>query len=240
MCAMTPSNPISLSAGSTANLSVTINVPNNTNPGEYTIKVDTHDTAGAPSHSTTLALTVAQHFLVTSSTKSQTVKAGQTSGAYALQVKPVGASFSAAVSLACTAGLPGGAQCIFTPSTPVTPCSSAVDVVMNISTIAHSAHLLMPLQKDFRSLVVWLPLAATLLGISILWSPGRKRVRPVLGFGIVGLALLLLVSCAGVSNGGDGGGQPPLPVTYHITVTGVSSGTPPDAGQSTTVILVVD
>jgi len=31
-----------------------------------------------------------------------------------------------------------------------------------------------------------------------------------------------------------------LPGTYHITVTGTSPGTPPDAGQSVQVILVVD
>jgi len=81
-------------------------------------------------HSETLG--TSQDFLVTSSTLSQTVTAGQTSGPYALRVRPVGASFGGAVNLACTAGLPAGAQCIFNPSTPVTPGELAVDVLMNI------------------------------------------------------------------------------------------------------------
>jgi hypothetical protein len=49
--------------------------------------------------------------------------------------------FNGAVSLTCSAGLPAGAQCIVSPSTPLTPGNSAVDVVMNISTRANSAQL---------------------------------------------------------------------------------------------------
>jgi hypothetical protein len=114
-------------------LTAAINVPNDANASQYNIKINTQGTTGAPSHNVSVSLTVAQDFLVTSSTASQTVTAGQTSGAYALRVLPVGSSFNGAVALTCSAGLPVGAQCIFNPSTPVTPGNSAVDVVMNIS-----------------------------------------------------------------------------------------------------------
>jgi hypothetical protein len=69
------------------------------------------------------------------------VTAGQTSGAYNLTVQPVGASFTAAVTLACSARMPVGAHCMFNPPTAVTPGNSAVDLVMNISTAASNAGL---------------------------------------------------------------------------------------------------
>jgi len=56
------------------------------------------------------------------------------------------------------------------------------------------------------------------------------------------LLLGVLASCSGVSSGGGGrGGQPGTPSgTYTIKVTGSSSGTPADAGQSTQVSLAVN
>ena len=118
MCVLSPANPISVATGGTAALTATINVPNSAAPGSYNIHITTQDTTGAPSHSFTVALTIAQDFLVASSTASQTVNAGQTTGAYQLTVQPVGASFSGAVTLSCS-GLPALAQCVFNPSTPV-------------------------------------------------------------------------------------------------------------------------
>ena len=120
-CSLTPPNPISIAAGGNATLTAMIDIPTDAATGSYEIKVNTQDITGAPSHNASINLTVAQDFLVTSSTSSQTVTAGQTSGPYALRVRPVGASFGGSVTLACTAGLPAGAQCIFNnPSTPVT------------------------------------------------------------------------------------------------------------------------
>ena len=232
-CVLTPANPITISSGGSTNLTATISVPNNAGVGQYNIRINTQDTSGAPSHSAVVSLTVVQDFLVTCSTGSQTVTAGQTSGPYALRVQPVGSAFNAAVSLACTAGLPAGAQCIFSPSTPVTPADSGVDVVMNISTKAASA--VSAGRSRFAGL--WLPLAAVAFAAGTL---RRKHVlRIYAACCVLSLAAILLVSCAGVSNSQSGGQRPP-PATYHITVTGASSGTPPDSGQSTTVILVVN
>ncbi len=132
-CSLNPGNPIVVNLGSTEALVATITAPSNAAPGTYNVNINTQDTTGAPSHNLTLALTV-QDFLVTSSTASQTVAAGQTTAAYNLTVQPGGASFSGAVTLSCAGGLPAGAQCLFSPSTPVTPGSTPAAVAMTIST----------------------------------------------------------------------------------------------------------
>jgi hypothetical protein len=104
MCTLAPANPLTLASGGTTSLTATINVPNDANANQYNIKINTQDTTGTPSHNLSVSLTIGQDFLVTSST----VTAGQTSGAYALRVLPIGSSFKRAVSLACSAGLPAG------------------------------------------------------------------------------------------------------------------------------------
>lgn len=228
-----------LASGGTTRFTATINVPNDAHANQYNIKINTQDTTGAPSHNVSVSLTVAQDFLVTSSTASQTVTAGQTSGAYALRVLPVGSSFNGPVSLTCSAGLPAGAQCVFNPSTPVTPGNSAVDVLMNISTKANSVHSDMPVKGNFPPPAMWMPLAAIVIGGGVSRNRTPTKIRQLSGCVVFCLMMMAFVS-AGVSNGGGGGGQPPPPLTDHITVTGTSSGTLPDAGQSATVTLVVN
>jgi len=337
MCVLSPANPISLAIAGTAALTATINVPNSAAPGSYNIPITTQDTTGAPSHSFTVALTIAQDFLVASSTASQTVNAGQTTGAYQLTVQPVGASFSGAVTLSCS-GLPALAQCVFNPSTPVSPGSSPADVVLNISTTGPTGNLRASVSHPATFYPLWLLLPGFVIGVAARCSPRKqrnKKRRPTRFSWAANLALLLLtvalLSCGGVSSGGGGGacssmpGSPAgltasstsstgttlnwtassvssgcsatytvyknaallttttnptysvsglsagttyafavaasdsygssaqspainvttlssgtLPGTYHITVTGTSPGTPPDAGQSVQVILVVD
>jgi hypothetical protein len=244
MCALAPANPISLSSGGTTNLTATVNVPSTAAPGNYNIVLSTQDNTGAPSHSFTVALTVAQDFLVTSSTASQTVTAGQTSGPYNLTIQPVGASFNGAVTLACSAGIPTQAQCIFNPSAAVTPGSSAVDVVMSISTTAKRGTL--QLRSSRAPVFVLYALWLLLPGIAIGWggSSTRDAKRKLLRLGSITMLvclMLFLSSCGGVSTAG---GTPPpggnQPVIYHITVTGTSAGTAADAGQSVQVVLVVN
>jgi hypothetical protein len=138
-CTLNPANPITVSAGSPVSLLATITVPGNATLGTYNINVNTHDTTSVPTHNVAVPLTVTQNFHITSSTASQTVTAGQTTGSYGLVIQPVGSSFNSAVTLSCSAGLPSGVQCAFTPSTPVTPGSSSASVGMTISTIASTA-----------------------------------------------------------------------------------------------------
>ncbi len=241
MCSLSPANPVSVTSGGTATLTATVNSPSTASPGTYNINITTQDTTGAPSHSFTVALTVAQDFRLTSSTPSQTVTAGQTSGAYNLAVQPVGASFTGAVTLACSAGMPAGAHCIFNPPTAVTPGNSAIDLVMNISTAGSKARL----QSRSSRFSVFYALCLFLPGVVIAWgAAGRKTGRPRhRAFGSIATLLFsgILLSCGGVSSGG--GTPPPIgnqPITYQITITGTSPGTTPDAGQSVQVTLVVD
>jgi hypothetical protein len=238
MCTLSPVNPLTVASDGTTNFSALINVPNNAAVGVYGITVGTQDATGAPSHTFTVSLTVAQDFQLISTTPSQTVNAGQTTGPYNLTIQPVGASFNAAVTLAC-AGLPALSQCSFDPSAPVTPGNSAANVVMSISTTAATTAFL---ASPYRRSILY----ATLLpGIVIVWAGSRRRKQRLTVLGTIALLLFLMLalpSCGGVSSGGSGRtGQPGTPPgTYTITVTGTSSGAPPDAGQSTPVTLVVN
>jgi hypothetical protein len=98
----------------------------------------------------------------------------------------------------------------------------------------------MAAKGNFLPPAMWLPVAAIVIGVSASGIQTATKMRQLSGCVVFGLMIMVFVSCAGVSNGGGGGGQPPPPATYHITVTGTSPGTPSDAGQSTTVTLVVN
>ena len=244
-CILSPTNPIALASGGTTNLSVIVNIPNSASPGVYPIQISTQDVTGAPAHSASVSLTIAQDFVVTcptSSTCSQTVNPGQTSGPYNLAVQPVGASFSGAVTLVCSTGLPAYAVCSFDPSAPVTPGSTAADVVMSISTQAPSSSAARRLRGSPLSLI-WFLLPGIVIGWSARGNRDRgRRLRTMLFQMFLCCLVLALLSCAGVSNGGGGGGSSGgTPAgTYQISITGTSSGTAADAGQSTVVTLVVN
>jgi hypothetical protein len=92
---------------------------------------------------------------------------------------------------------------------------------------------------NFPPLAMWIPLAAIVIAAGASGNLTATKARRLSGCVVFCLMLMVFVSCAGVSGEG-GGGQPPPPATYHISVTGTSSGTPPDAGQSATVTLVLN
>jgi hypothetical protein len=209
MCVLSPANPITVASGGTSILTATINIPNNAVPGTFGIKINTQDTTGVPSHSASVILTLAQDFLLTSSTPSQTVTAGQTTGPYSLTVLPVGSSFTGAVTLACASGLPAQAQCIFSPSTPVTPGNSAVDVVMSISTQASKARRVAvwpsgPGSRLYATFYApWLLLSGLMLVSRQRSRSWRRKFRQALITALSLSFLMVLLSCAGVSSGGS-------------------------------------
>ena len=239
-CTITPANPVAVTANTAAALTIKVNVPNSTMPQTYNVNVTVADASGQPSHSVQLPLTVIPDFSVTSATPSQTVTAGQTSGPYQLSVapNPTGSSFPGAVTLSCPSGLPSGAQCSFSPNTPVTPGGTAQSVVMSISTVAASAALQRPRGRHLPLYALWFFLP----GIMIVWAAAdrtraHKTLRRVASCAIVLSVLCLLPACSGVSsnNGGGGTGTTGTPVSYVVTVTGISG----SISHSTAVTLIV-
>jgi hypothetical protein len=208
------------------------------------MNVNTDDITGAPSHPFTILVTLAQNFTLTSSTSTQTVTAGQTSGPYNLTVQPIGTSFPGAVTLSCASGLPAGAQCLFSPSTPITPGNTPQSIVMTISTAAKKAEMDPASGRRSIYYALWLVLPGIVIGWSAVGTRLTKRKSPVFDAGLLFLLTLSLLSCGGVSSGG---GTPPVtpppsgtqPVTYQITVTGTSPGTAADAGHGTVGNLIV-
>ena len=237
-CVLSPTSPITLTSDGTANLTASINIPTNAGAGNYNISISTQDTTGAPAHSVTFPLTVAQNFELTSTTTSQTVNPGQTTGPYNLTIQPVGTSFSAAVTLSCS-GLPAGAQCLFNPSAPITPGNSPQTVVMTISTtgtVVATMH-----GRPGRAFYAALLLPAVFFSLHRVGRrSGRNSLRRIGGLSIL-LLLLGIVACSGLSNGGGGGGGGNLSTpagSYTITVTGNSQN--PTYSHNTSVLLVVN
>jgi ABC-type transport system involved in multi-copper enzyme maturation permease subunit len=112
---------------------------------------------------------------------------------------------------------------------------------MTISTAAMNAGLYPRSERSSIFYVLWLLLPGIVIGWNAVGSRFAKRWAYILSVMVLLLLALSLLSCGGASNGGTT--PPPTgkqPTTYQITVTGTSSGTAPDSGQSAVVTLVVN
>ena len=88
----------------------------------------------AITHDAPVTLHVVDFNLTAPSPNSLSVGQGGTSGASAFQVTAAG-SFAGTVTLSCSAGLPSGAACVFSPSSSVSPTSSApMPVTLTVTT----------------------------------------------------------------------------------------------------------
>ena len=233
ICTLSPANPIAVNSGTPVNLAATITIPNSAAPGTYSIGINVQE-VGGPTIQSRFPLTVIQDFSVNSATHSQTVAAGQTTGAYQLTIAPAptGSSFPGAVTLSCPSGLPAGAQCVFSPSTPIITGSSSAAVVMSISTPT-TASLQRPGKHSPILFAMWLALP----GIVVVCRPfggASQRQRETLSV-IAVLLALFLTSCGGGTSvaGGGGGGHQSTKCT--VTINGISG----SLSHNTTVDLVV-
>ncbi len=254
-CSITPGNPIPIAAGTATTLTLTVNLPSSAAPlptNPYTVNLTVADTAGLPTQTLPLPLTVIQDFTVGTLTPAatQTITAGQ-SVSYNFSVLPVGSSFADTVNLGCS-GAPVISLCSFTPGS-VTPGGSSAAVVMTISTTSNSASLspqgpgLDGMNRAVFSYALWLALPA----LALLGAGRRKdRAKLALPANLFGLFLLglALTSCGGggSNGGGTGGGgsggsggqqQGTKPGTYTITVTATSGSL---SHTAPTVTLVVN
>ncbi len=241
ICTVSPANPVTVTVNAATILTISLSIPNSAAPGptnNYAINLTASDSSGEPSNTLPLSLNVIQDFSVNSATPGQTVTAGQTTGAYQLSIapNPSGSSFPGAVTLSCPNGLPSGAQCKFTPN-PIVPASGGPDVVMTISTAAPTGSLTWPARHRSTFYALWLMLP----GIVIAWGSAerrqRRRSRIACTLTVLVLMALTLPACGGgTSTSGGGGTHPTNPITYSVTVQGVSGTLPP---RSTSVILIV-
>jgi hypothetical protein len=221
-CSIT--TPASISAGTPATLTLTLNVPNTAAPqpsNSYNINVTVTDASGQPSHTLALPLTVIQDFTIgTITPPSQTVSSGQ-SASYNLSVIPVGTAFAGTVTLSCSI-TPALSGCIFTPAT-VTPGNNAAAVAMSVTAATSLSSNLMSPWPRLVTYAMWLALPGlVLLGG---WRRDRQRLPWLISLIALFLLGLSLTSCGGGgSNGGGGssGQQGSQAGTYTITVTGTS------------------
>jgi hypothetical protein len=87
-------------------------------------------------HDAPVTLHVVDFNLTAPSPNSVSVGQGETSGASTFQVTAAG-SFAGTVTLGCSAGLPAGAACVFSPSNSVSPTSSSpVTVTLTVTAAA--------------------------------------------------------------------------------------------------------
>ncbi len=230
-CSITP-NPVKVTAGTSASLVASVNVPTNAVPGLYAVVVNTQDTSGAPSHSLSIPLTIGQDYSIGNfSPTTQTIAAGQTALPYNFSVMPVGAAYSNAVTLTCTVTPLFAGSCTFSPN-PAGPLtdSTAASVVMTVATQTISMQLNHPRGKSSS----WRYAAWLVLPGIVVWGTGRRRrcsPATLLGLAFTLILVFFLPSCGSGSNGGSSlasnGQQGTIPGTYTITVTG----TPPSSSQ---------
>jgi hypothetical protein len=240
---LSPPNPVTVNPGSPVQVTANINTANDA-PGSYNIVFGAEDATA--SQTVTYVLSIVPSFTVESTPgDTQTITAGQTTGAYQLNVapNPPDSLFPGAVSLACSLALPPGAplptgmQCLFAPSATVTvtPRSSGTNVVMTISTTDTST-LIMPGKRSayLYALVLVLP------GIVLTWETARRKrhgPRNIFAFVILFWLAIFLVSCGGGSSSPNSTSTTTLVTTnYTITITGMSG----SLSSSTNVGLIVE
>src|SRR2546426_3675280 len=177
-------------------------------------------------------------FALNSPTAAQTVNAGQ-SATYTISIAAQGGTFSGAVMLSCSSGLPAQSSCAFNPAS-VTPGSTSANSTLTINTTARSVVPLAPSSRPWPRPVLWpwLTLAAVGVIVAALRAYKSQRQRLAVSLPVALLFLILLLKVAGC--GGGGGGTPPpngTPAgTYTVTVTGTSGTTT----HNTTVMLNVN
>ena len=216
--AQTNNCPASLSAGSVCAINVTF-VPTTSGTRNGTMTISDSE-GGSPQ---TMGLSgVESDFSLSSSTSSQTIKAGSTA-TYTLKVAPVGGTFPNAVKLSCS-GVPSNTTCSLSASS-VTPGSNPAAVTLTITTTGTSAEARpLRLSRNQPLYAVWLQFQGLgLFGLMLAGSKRRTKKLPVL-IALVLLvgAMLFMSACAG-GTGIAPRTQPGTPPgTYTITVSGTS------------------
>jgi hypothetical protein len=251
-CTFNPASPVSVSSGP-VQVTVNIAVPANIQGKAYSIPVNTNDTAGAPQHSTSVALTIGGDFSITALIPSLTIQAGQ-SAQFSFNVSPMNGTFNSSISFSCT-GSPTPGSCSFSPSS-ATPGNATDNIAMNIPTTAPTAMLTRPFRPRtvrFAFHYAFLPpLSGLLFWINGLGDKERKirklnmrkelkRVKQwTVKFFLLSILTLIMIgmaSCGGGLVGNNSVTAQPgtAPGTYTISVTATSG----SLSHSTQVTLII-
>jgi len=194
---------------------------------------EAHGLFAAISNNTTSAGTPTYGF--SASTAAATVTAGASAQA-TISIAPTN-NFSGTVNLSCSAGLPVGATCTFSPqSVPVSPTASASSTVTIQTTKASASlnrNLFLKATKSGIAYALLLPFA------SILLFTRRRGSNPTANLPrLLGMALLLIIS-GGLAAGCASDSPAPAPATpagvANITILATSGA----ISQQTTLALTV-
>jgi hypothetical protein len=176
-------------------------------------------TDGTRTHATaTETLTVGTDFTWTDTGGSSvTVSAGQSAN-YSFSAEPRSGTFTSAVGFACS-GLPQLSTCAFVPSS-ITAGSVTTPVTVTVSTTGpSSAGRMAGILPSGRAYFI---LSFGIVGI---FGLGLGRWKPRLCWMILlGIGLLVTISCGAVAGGGGSGGGVTPPGTSQITVTATEAG----------------
>jgi hypothetical protein len=195
--------------------------------------------------SSTLPLTVVDYSLALPA-PSITVNAGQTA-VFNLTVAPSNGTFANSISFT-VAPLPQGASASFSPSSTITPGTTAQTVILSIATTVHTVSFVQNFPTLGEPILLLLSFAGMAIAIGGLFrAAGRAAtigVKPLVPH-FLGL-LLLLASLATGACTASGGGSSAVPQvntstgtpagSYAITVTATSGGIAHTASGTITVI----
>ncbi|MGH2668924.1 MAG: hypothetical protein ACRDH5_07375, partial [bacterium] len=203
-------------------------------PGTATVNVRNPAPGGGVSGSATFTIT---DFALSVDPGTRTVAAGSPAS-YTITLTPQGGSFSNAISLSCSAGVPSRASCNFQPSS-LTPGAAAAASTLTISTAAPSSAMALPPGSSLS------PIYAALLPLPALILLGGFRRLEQRRLGYLLTVFLLAAMVVHTGCGGGGGNRsvsrPPVitpgtpPGNYTITIRSVSG----SLERTTTVTLVV-
>ena len=211
-CTITPSTLVPTIAGA----AFTVTVGSNT-AGTYNFNIQGTD--GTITNTLAVTLTVNQNFNITQPSLTPPLPAnpGQTTTTTML-VSPVGSStFAGTVTFTCSAGLPTGSTCSFSPA-QIASGASATTVTVTVQTAGPFTGATGGIQRGHTTRKVigqkqrlWLPIGLPLASIVLFGLSGRNLSRR---YKVVGLCLMLaltvlLIACGG----GSSSGPPPTTVT---------------------------
>ncbi len=186
-----------------------------------------------------------QDYAVSASPSLDSIAAGQ-AATYAVTLTPI-SGFNQAVTFSCPSGLPGGAQCAFSPSSAASTGGSPVNTTLTITTTAHTtssgraapaASRKTPPAGGGMAACIILLLMVLGLGTAVRFRPSAKICF------LAGVLALIALLFAGCQNYYGFLGSNPAPTgspsgVYTVTISGTFTPSTGAISRTTTVNLAI-